>query len=498
MTRSTTHRALAAAAIFAACPAADLALACGACRSAKPLAHHCAPAAPAASAEHHHEACILIDHHPAEGRTLFAYPRFTGVVPPEKIANVFNNRSTTVPVLNSRPGAPHTIFLDFDGNVENGVWADSAGLPAIVTQPFDLDGDTASFSSDEQNRIFEVWQRVSEDFAPFDVNVTTVEPPVFNNAQAVHVVFEGDSSWFGPAGGVAFLNSFYRSDDAPCWVFVDGTGGGWAKGMAEAASHEVGHTVGLLHQAYYENGVFIREYSRGDEEVGYEGPDAWAPIMGVGYNLPVVTWHNGPTNQGANAFQWDMAFLNDAFTRLPDDHGNTLATATPVTLDADGEATIDALIERNVDTDAFKVTLQNGGRIPAAVFPPTPGPNLDAIVELADANGVFATADPDGSINAAVGRVGLAPGDYAVLVRPNGDYGKIGNYQLRLAVVEDAPADCPGDATGDNLVNADDLLVILGAFGSSASGAAQGDLTGDGLVNADDLLEVLGAFGAGC
>jgi len=58
---------------------------------------------------------------------------------------------------------------------------------------------------------------------------------------------------------------------------------------------------------------------------------------------------------------------------------------------------------------------------------------------------------------------------------------------------------CAGDATGDGLVNADDLLAVLGAFGTATSGgAAAGDLTGDGLVNADDLLAVLGAFGTAC
>jgi|GEM_PF-4327322 len=51
---------------------------------------------------------------------------------------------------------------------------------------------------------------------------------------------------------------------------------------------------------------------------------------------------------------------------------------------------------------------------------------------------------------------------------------------------------CSGDVTGDGLTNADDLLLILGNFGSTTT---DGDLTGDGLVNADDLLAVLGDFG---
>jgi len=65
--------------------------------------------------------------------------------------------------------------------------------------------------------------------------------------------------------------------------------------------------------------------------------------------------------------------------------------------------------------------------------------------------------------------------------------------------VPDECALCPGDTNGDGLVNADDLLAVLGAFGTSVPGGpTDGDLTGDGVVNADDLLAVLGAFGSGC
>jgi len=57
----------------------------------------------------------------------------------------------------------------------------------------------------------------------------------------------------------------------------------------------------------------------------------------------------------------------------------------------------------------------------------------------------------------------------------------------------DAPA-CPADLTGDSLVNADDLLVVLGSFGVDGGG----DATGDGFTDADDLLVVLGGFGQSC
>jgi len=60
--------------------------------------------------------------------------------------------------------------------------------------------------------------------------------------------------------------------------------------------------------------------------------------------------------------------------------------------------------------------------------------------------------------------------------------------ELRLA-----PASCPGDATGDGIVDVLDLLKVLGEWGQHAGPA---DLTGDGVVDVLDLLEVLAAWGA--
>ena len=55
---------------------------------------------------------------------------------------------------------------------------------------------------------------------------------------------------------------------------------------------------------------------------------------------------------------------------------------------------------------------------------------------------------------------------------------------------------CIGDFNNDLVVNTNDLLLILGAFGCEVDCLA--DLTGDDAVNTGDLLAFLGAFGAIC
>lgn len=62
-----------------------------------------------------------------------------------------------------------------------------------------------------------------------------------------------------------------------------------------------------------------------------------------------------------------------------------------------------------------------------------------------------------------------------------------------------APPPCPGDANGDRQVNAADLSVLIGAFGSPADPAGSGaDFNGDGIVNAADLSVLIGGFGTDC
>lgn len=55
-------------------------------------------------------------------------------------------------------------------------------------------------------------------------------------------------------------------------------------------------------------------------------------------------------------------------------------------------------------------------------------------------------------------------------------------------------ADCPEDLTGDGLVDFDDLVTLLGAYGVSDAG----DITGDGQTNFDDLVALLAAYGTSC
>ena len=54
---------------------------------------------------------------------------------------------------------------------------------------------------------------------------------------------------------------------------------------------------------------------------------------------------------------------------------------------------------------------------------------------------------------------------------------------------------CPGDSNGDNIVNVNDVLETIGAFGSTDG---SGDANGDGVCDVNDILIIVGNFGSTC
>ncbi|BCU14234.1 zinc-dependent metalloprotease family protein [Microcystis aeruginosa] len=345
--------------------------------------------------------------------------------------------------LNSLPGANHTIYLDFNGHTTTGtLWNTAFGKSSIVTPTFDLDGSPASFSTTELERIQYIWQRVVEDFSPFNVNVTTQEPTLdrliksgtTDTAWGVRVAIGGSSyDWFGAgAGGVAYLNSFNWNSDTPTFVFTAQLGGGNEKFTAEAISHEVGHTLGLSHdgrttpsEAYY--------LGHGGGETG------WAPIMGAGYYQNLTQWSKGQY-LAANNTEDDLAIITtkNGFGYRVDDTGNTLATAKALTVSGTAVSS-SGIIERNTDVDFFSFTTA-AGPISLTVTPSNRGPNLDILAELYNSAGVLVASSNPADFLAASISATVGAGTYYLKVDGVGkgdplgtgytDYGSLGQYAI--------------------------------------------------------------------
>jgi hypothetical protein len=334
-----------------------------------------------------------------------------------------------IPLLNSYSSAAATVYLDFDGQYV-------AGSPWNWSGP--IDAQPAALTPDA---ITEIFNRVAEDFRPFNLNVTTDSAyywnaPVF---QRIRIIVTPTYEWYRRAGGVAFVASFTYGDNTPAWVFSSLLSNN-PKNVAEAISHEVGHTLGLQHQSTYDNNcIKTSEYNAG-EGVGEIG---WAPIMGVGYNKNLTTWHHGPNTGSCNTWQDDFSIINSTYNGFglrPDDHMNNQANATPVFISSNAFL-LSGLINDSSDIDVFKFTNNSVAHLnldatPQNVGAGNSGANIDIKVSLLNANGdTIARYNPSTLLNAGIDTI-INPGDYYFVVdgtsnRYHSEYGSMGYYTLK-------------------------------------------------------------------
>lgn len=344
-------------------------------------------------------------------------------------------------MLNSNPAAVHKVlYLDFDGQQVYGTaWNTAFSTPTINALPSTLSSAV----------ITEIWKRVSEDYRPFDVNVTT-DVAKFNAATPtlrMRIVVTPSSSWYpSSVGGVAYLNSFSwgGNPDTPCWVFENMLSYS-AKNCAEAASHEGGHTLSLKHQSNWNLTTCTKtaEYHSG---IG-SGVIGWAPIMGVGYSKNVTIWHNGANSTTCTTIQNDHGsngITGSSFLSYRvDDVGNNLATAKLLNVNA---ATVldTGVIANNIDVDVYKFDLCNSRYMTIDVKPWAldttnySGANLDVRLQLFNAttSASLAIDTPLTKLNARIG-INLTPGSYYFVIDGGGsanysDYGSMGQYHIKI------------------------------------------------------------------
>lgn len=373
--------------------------------------------------------------------------------------------------LHSKPGASSVVFLDVDGHALSGTAWNSGTADPLYARPFDSDGDETAFSAVELDQIAEIWHRVAEDFAAFDVDVTTEDPGTFGPRTA-HVLITPNADANGVpmpasgAGGVAYVNVFGSSSFgyySPAFVYSNNLSA-FPPFIAEAASHEAGHNLGLSH-----DGTSTSAYFPGHGS----GAISWGPIMGTGYNDNVSQWSRGEYAD-ANNPQDDIAIIAGRTGTRGDDHADGFSAATALELEADGtigsttpqtdpfgtRPANKGTIEVRGDVDLFAFTAGTG----PATLTVTPswaawyrasngrGTNLDVEATLYDALGnVVARADPADETDATVSAE-LAAGDYYLGVRgvgnalsPYTDYGSQGQYFVTGSVTPGA--DEPPDTT---------------------------------------------------
>lgn len=393
-----------------------------------------------------------------------------------------------VPVLNSYPSANAVIFLDFDGQtVDNTSW-NYAG--PIVCNPSNLDNV----------KITSVFNRVAEDYRPFNINVTTDSTRFFAASPftRMRIIITTSWEWYGAAGGVSMVGSFTWGDDTPGFVF-SGQLGYNVKYISEAVSHEAGHTLGLYHQANWDaNCVKISDYHYG---VG-TGEISWAPIMGVGYYKNLTLWNNGATPTACAAYQSDLSVItgSNGFSFRPDDYASNFTDAANITF-TNNQFNVSGVITQSTDQDMVKFTLPGSGHfvlnaIPYNVGTGNEGSDLDLQVTLYNSSHAMLNVyNPGTLLNSVIDTV-LNSGTYFLKVEGKGNiyapnYASLGSYSLQgifgSGTLPLRRLELRGSQVNDNhrltwLIDADEQVVEQ-VLESSTSGRNFAALTQPGITD---------------
>ena len=355
------------------------------------------------------------------------------------------------PKLDSIPGAEYVLYCDFDGELieDFDFFLDGEDLITVLAAPHPKVNDVSWVTA--------VWKRVSEDFAPFNITVTT-DRAVYDNADTdkrLHVVITPTDTAAPGAGGVAADIGYFRTVDPVCWVYnLD------EYGCASTISHEAGHVFGLSHDGR----------TNADEYYGGHNTDyapGWAPIMGAPWSDDgtallvdeVDQWSRGEY-LNANNQQDDLAIIagvSNGFGYKPDEYANTYdSVALPVgslTNLPNNAVSGSGLISRTNDIDVFSFVTASGD-IDITVSPldvdsqegesdsDKQGANLAVNIRLLDSTGTaIATGSEAGPVNLASNIQASVPfGTYYIEIDGGGrgtgptvgfsDYASLGQYTI--------------------------------------------------------------------
>jgi len=316
------------------------------------------------------------------------------------------------PQLESLPGADGVLYIDFDGeNVSGGAWGT-------------INAQASSYTDAE---IEDVWYIISEDYAPYTINVTT-KRSVYDNANTNSRQMVIFNETFPQQGGVAQFDTF-NGGNQPCWVNT--TGIVYAVWLgANVGSHESGHTFGLIHDG-----------SPGGEY--WQGHADYNAIMGFA-DKTIVQWNKGEY-QNANNQEDDLNIIEGAnnVTFRTDDHGNDTTNSSNLSFDSNNGDVLEVnnfgIIGERTDVDVFKITASDG-TIDLNFRPAdrlAQSPNLDIQARLLDASANEISVSNPSGMAATINQV-VTSGIYYIEIDGVGsgdpmtdgysDYGSLGHY----------------------------------------------------------------------
>ncbi|MCB0395490.1 MAG: pre-peptidase C-terminal domain-containing protein [Flavobacteriales bacterium] len=413
------------------------------------------------------------------------------------------NKVQAQPALNSNPSAPFVLYLDFDGEyVNDSYWNSQMGGAKQCNGP--------NYSN---AFITDVWAAISEDYRPYNINVSTERASFDAKSKAARHMVVYTNTW-GSGGGVADIGSIANNGTDICWVFfnhLEQT----VSDMAVTGAHESGHAFGLQHDGSTSDGNY------------WGGHGNYGAIMGNNYQTSgraIWQWskgeYAGATHHGGGQnYQDDVAIIagNPGVGYRTDEHGDDINSATEIDVETDGTvmgSKNNGIITKRTDKDVFSFMTSGGSvsfNFQSGTGEWTNEADLDIQARLLDASGTEVTKSNPTGLQASISTT-LQSGTYYIEIDGVGygdpvtngysDYASLGYFEISgnyppgsadvpPTIVSIDAADNCGEFTFEGVVQnaVDTYLWEFGDGGTSSSAVATHKYTQSGTHGETDRYQ---------
>ena len=339
-------------------------------------------------------------------------------------------------------GETYVLYLDFDGErVYSRIGDFWLGGNYVDIPAYDL--STYGWEGREAESIQYIEEFIREDYAAFNISVTSTEPP---SGEYSTIYVGGNNDWFSPGSGIIGVATYDVSNrDASNYGFAfpeemgiyynysAGELRNFSEYLANLITHEAGHTYGANHVS--DTTAIMNPY------------------------LPLSPRRNmfGEGQIPGSASYQDTQSLfgaNIGYAHGADDYGDNYDDAQSISLNS----TTTGLLERRDDIDAFNFTASGNGLITVDIDTTEYG-NLDSFVRVyrtSDLALLVQNDDYNGELDSYCAWEAVDGVQYTILVSSAGSTSS-GSYALTLEQTQGDPV--PELSITDTLGDPDDLTM---------------------------------------